>query len=200
MQLELGVTLSLPRGTPDLSTLIIDLENINRLEARMAEIGGATKETAAELMQAFNEGYSELTKAMAKISYEYNQALKNSNKRRGIVLIDIAPEKLKNKGLATSRSPGGSEDLRKAVLDTDEEYLKLLDVLYALEAAYEFLKGKAKSFENAYKTTSNIFYVHNNALGNSHHLRVGVEAPYAGNGVGGVVEWTGTGIGVPRYK
>lgn len=175
MEFEIGSTLSVPRGNPGLQSLMLDLQTVSALEQRMNEISYVTKETAPELMQAFNEGYCEVTRMMSKVSFEYSQATKNLNKRKGIVVLDVAPEVLKEKGLLSNRSPAGSEDLRKAVLDTDVEYLGLLDIVAALEAAYEFLRGKAKGFENAFRTTKAVFDITNSHLGNLHNLRSGAE-------------------------
>lgn len=161
----LGTLLKIPRGTPNMPPLEFELGEVNSLEARKNEISFATKVTAPELMQIFNSGYCMVQRMMAQISFEYTQAVKHANKRKSIVILEVAPVMLQQKGLISKKSPAGNEDLRNAVLNQDQEYLDLTDKVNMLEAAYEFLKSKAKGFEMAYSAAKKIFDVTYTGLG-----------------------------------
>lgn len=178
-------TLILPRGTLGAGELVLQMANLAHIESRKRESAYVNKETAPELMKVFNEGYCEAQRMMVQVSYEYTMALKEANKRRSIVILDKAPTILKEKGLVNARSPGGSEDLRRAVLESDDEYLALQDTVSLLEAAYELLKGKAKGFEQSYLAVKKIYDVSYTGLGNGHNLHNPVES--------------NSGIGKARY-
>lgn len=162
--LELGDFLRIPRGTPNTHPLEFDLKDIEKIELRKSEIAFANKETAPELMQTFNKAYCAVTRMMAQISYEYAQAKKYAEKRKSVVVLDIAPSELNRRNLRSS------EDLRLAVLNIDEEYLGLTDKVDMLEAVYEFLRGKAKGFEMAYHSSKKILDGYGTALGSVHSV------------------------------
>ena len=157
MQIEIGSLLKIPRGTPNLEPMEFELGFLLKAESRKVEISYVNKETAPELLMTFNEAYCAAKRMMNQINLEYINSKKYADHRRAIVILDVVPEVLKSKGLATSRSPGGSEDLRKAVLDLDTEYGGLMDKVAVLETAYEFLNIKAKGFEMAYHSVKKIF-------------------------------------------
>jgi len=164
---ELGSLLKIPRGTPNIQPLEFELKEIEIIEHRKLEIAYANKETAPELMQIFNTAYCAVARMMAQISYEYTQAKKYADKRRSIILLDIAPDILAKRNLKTS------EDLRKAVLDQDEEFLALMDKVSMLEAAHEYLRSKAKGFEMAFQSSKKIFDITSGTLGSAHQLNAG---------------------------
>jgi hypothetical protein len=172
MDLVLGTLLRIPRGTPNMPAMEFELGEVTALENRKNEIAYATKVTAPELMQIFNTGYCSVQRMMAQISFEYTQAVKFANKRKSIVILEVAPIMLQERGLATKKNPAGSEDLRNAVLGQDEEYLSLQDKVHMLEAAYEFLKSKAKGFEMAYSSAKKIFDVTFGGLGAPPNINV----------------------------
>jgi hypothetical protein len=185
---ELGALLKLPRGTPNLAPLEFDLTKIEAVEKRKHEVAYANQETAPELMCVFNEAYCSVTRMMAQVSYEYSQAKKWADRRKSIVLLDVAPEVFKKKNLKSS------EDLRKAVLDGDEEYLTLVDKQAMLEAAHAFLRTKSKGFEMSYQSAKKVFDRYNGSLGShAFNLTMGVEqSPDEPEVIDGV-------IGNPRY-
>lgn len=168
--MELGTLLKIPSGTPGLKALEIDLSEILSIESRQREIAYVNKETAPELMYSFNRAYTEILKNMTKIMFEYNQATKYANKRRSVVLLDVAPEVLKIKGLVSKKSMNGSADLRQAVLDQDDEYLDLLDKVNLLKAAHEYLRSKAKGFEMSYYAVRKVMDSSHGGIGSYHTL------------------------------
>lgn len=163
MQLELGKLLKIPRGSPDLPPMEFELGDVEVIEKRKVEISYATKETAPELMQIFNTGYCMVTRMMAQVSYEYTQAKKWADKRKAVIILDVAPAELERRSMRTS------EDAREAVLNLDPQYELFMDKVNMLEAAYEFLRSKAKGLEMAYQSAKKIFDITHSGLGSIHH-------------------------------
>lgn len=163
--MELGNLLTIPSGNPTADPMFVEMGEVQRLEDRKNEVAFVTKETAPELLETFNNGYCIVTKLMAQVAYEYTKAMEYANRRKSIVILDEAPRILQEKNLTTSRSPGGSEDLRNAVLNMDEEYLKHQDRANQLEAIYDYLKSKAKGFEMAYQAAKKIYETNTGSLG-----------------------------------
>lgn len=151
-----GSTLTVPRGIPGLAPLQIDLQSVYKAESRIPEVAFVTPQKAPELLATFIEAYQLLNQSIVSLDFERSQAERASNRVRATILIDKMPEIIAKKGLATSRSPAGSEDIRKAVLDLDPEYTSSLDKIDALHAAVELLKGKMKSIEMAYTSVKKI--------------------------------------------
>lgn len=187
-------TLILPKGGLNAGELQLNMENLALIESRKREVAYVNKETAPELMKIFNEGYCEAQRMMVQVSYEYTRALKEANKRKSYVILEKAPKILKEKGLVNARSPGGSEDLRRAVLEADEEYLELQEKSTILELAYELLKGKAKGFEQSYLAVKKIYDISYTGLGAGHNLH----SPHPEGGQNRGPDWGG-GIGKARY-
>lgn len=149
--------LIIPSGNPELPDRHIDMVNLYTLEARKQEVAIVNKARAPELMRCFEQGYGLSARAMVGVRLEVNKAKEALDKRKAVVMLDIAPEVLKAKGLTTKASPAGSLELREAVLASDEIYLSLLDRLNRLEAAYELLKVKSKGFEMAFMSVRKIY-------------------------------------------
>lgn len=169
MQIELGTLLRVPRGTANTTPLEFDLKNVFGLEKRKDEARYVNSGTAPELMAVFNDGYCEVKKMMNLVNYEYILAKNAADKRKAIVALDVAPQILKDKGLIRTGAPAGSEDLRKAVLDLDNEHSALMEKVAALEAAYEYLAIKAKGFEMAYHAVKKTYDSVRSGLGDSSH-------------------------------
>lgn len=172
-----GTLLKVPRGTPDLAPMELELGEIAAIERRKIEVAVVNKETAPELMMMFNNAYCDVLRYMSQVSFEYNMAVKYANKRKAVVNLDVAPEIFKQKNLKSS------EDLRNSVLALDEEFLALQDKVYMLEAVYEFLKAKAKGFEMAYHSVKKIYDVTNSSLGDTQHrlsggIKENLTSPY----------------------
>lgn len=167
-----STVISVPRGLPDLVNMEFDLKEILQAEKRKQEAAYVNRDTAQELMHTFNEAYCSVFKIITKISLEYQKAQQEINKRKAIVLLDIAPEELKRRNLVTAKSPGGSEDLRTAVLSLDDKYNALLDRADAIKAFLNFMKIKAKGFEMSYQSVKKVYDSRNMPDGN-HNLRAG---------------------------
>lgn len=157
MELSLGNTLICPAGTPGTADKSFDMKDVYRLEARQQEIATVNKVNAAELMQAFIDGYGHTSRALVQLEWELNQANKYAEERKATVYLEVAPSFLQANGLVRAANPSGSEDQRKAVLARDKEYLALQDRVAMIEAATEFLRLKMKGFEMSYQAVKKVY-------------------------------------------
>lgn len=173
----------------------LDMGKVYAIEQRIAEVAFVTPHKAPELLARFNEAFLDLTRHIPVVKYEQLQAKREANKRRSIVLLDLVPDLLQAKGLATAKSPAGSEDLRKAILDADDEYQDLLRRGEQLDAIVELLEGKLKAIEMAYTSVKKIIGENAYNMNNPN-----LKAP----GDGGVIveqraERSSSGFGKPTY-
>lgn len=146
----MDTSIQLPSGEGGESTQSLSMEAVYTALARIEEIAIVNAHKAPELCACFARAYATLTDHLSRISAEVVKAKNRLAERVAIVTIDEAPRILREKGLISARSPGGSEDLRKAVLEQDAEYKLRRDRLQELEAYYELLSGKQDSAEQAY--------------------------------------------------
>lgn len=152
----LGI-LTIPRGLPGLSPLQLDLGEIIQIETRIQEIAMITPVKAPELMAVFNHAYAELVKMVASVEFELELAKKHANEVKAVVLLDKAPAILKEKGLTTGKSPGGSEDFRQAVLDCDSDWQRAQEKIIQLKCILTLLEGKQKSIDMAYTAVKKVY-------------------------------------------
>jgi hypothetical protein len=174
------ITLAIPRGDMPLSIddpkrmlVTYDVTEIHVAESRKFEIASVTPHKANELMSLFNNAFLSTTKILANARYQHTKAEEAIEKRKGVLIIDIIPGKLLEKGLATARSPAGSEDIRNAFISQDPDYLALCDRRDKIKAVMELFEGKKKFFENSYSSVKKIlgennYAPKNNALSGGH--------------------------------
>jgi hypothetical protein len=139
-----------PSGTTTDPDIEISLVRIRDSEGRQDEVAYVTPIKAPELLTEFNKSWLEIHKAISILENENNKAQKAVDKRKGVLLLEIIPERLKSLGISSTA------DTREAVINTDQEYEDLTARLQQIEAALFFLKGKLKGFENAYTSVKKI--------------------------------------------
>ena len=142
-----GKSLTIPRGTPDLNNITLDMTSIYEAESRLHEVRAVNPVTAPELMGYFNNACNTTTKYLAWVEYEILQAQKFLKLAKSIAILEKAPvayQKQKTDGVKYN------EDFRDAIVNTDPDYQKRLDVLNALTATKVLLEGKVWSFVRAY--------------------------------------------------
>jgi hypothetical protein len=155
-----------PKSDKNEAPVVIDLTNIYKIEGRIQEVAYVNNVKAPELLARFNEVYLELDQHLCMLRYEHLKAKHKSNKVRSIVLLDKVRDYLKEKGLLTANNKAGSEDLRNAVLDQDQEYQDSLEVLDQIKCTIELLEGKQKAFEMAFSSVKKI--IGDSYLGNNY--------------------------------
>lgn len=158
-----------PRGNSNGNPILINIKEILRLESRTDEIQSLTPQKAGELMAVFIRAWRDLHKDVMVLTKERDDAERNCNKVRGRVILDEVPRILKERGLASSRSPSGSEDLREAILSQDESYQEASEKLQYITCVLELLKGKMRSFQMAYEAAKNILKENGNYMLNQHN-------------------------------
>ncbi len=142
--------LKVPDGDGGGRFTLLPMSAIYRAEARIEEIAIINTAKAPELIVCFTRAYATLTDHLAVISTQVVKAQNTVAKRSAIVLLDEVPRILREKGVLSARSPGGSEDQRTAVLEMDPEYQVARDRLQELEAYYALVEGKQDNIERAY--------------------------------------------------
>jgi hypothetical protein len=146
--------LRVPNGTP--KPTILDMRAIAEAEGRIREIAGVNAHKAPELLSMFNRVYLDINDYIRQAKLDQQQATKKMEQRRSVVILDLVPDILTKKGLVRPGSPGGSEDLRNAVLAQDQEFQQAKDEAELAEACYELLKGKQRAIEMAYSSVKKI--------------------------------------------
>jgi hypothetical protein len=106
-----------------------------------------------ELANDFDDGYDAACKLHSRVIYEVEMATIASRKRRAVLLRDELPTVIKDRGLASSRSPVGAEDIRETIYYEDDEFVRLEQYRAALEAIRELLFGKMMSMNRLCKRT-----------------------------------------------
>jgi hypothetical protein len=132
------------------------MRKIHKAEARLVELQSVTKQKAGELFYCFIEAFGDARKYLAQLRGEYGKAKQNTRRIRGIIILDKASDKLKEKGLLSARSPAGSEDMRDSIVETDPEYIETFDRFCQVEAALEHMEGKVEKLKMAYYAISDL--------------------------------------------
>ncbi len=136
--------------------IVFDMELARVAEARVRDISYVKPDTAPELLALFNEAYIVVARYCAQLEYEYQRANSQLERRSAVVLLDEVPAKINEKGLGNTRSPLGSEDIRNAFIQKDEEYQQILESIASLKATKELMYMKLKAFDMAYTSIKKI--------------------------------------------
>jgi hypothetical protein len=144
--MENRLTLTIPNTSID-----IDITDIARIEHRVQEVSGVSKEKAPELLAAFNRAWLQLNSYLALLEKHLLVASRKTRQVRGRLLLDVIPKALEERGLSTSK------DLRDAYLDTDNEYQKALEVEETIQCTIALLRGKQKGIEMAYNSVKKLY-------------------------------------------
>ncbi len=142
--------LTVPSGVDETKDITIDLAAILVSEIRQGEVAFVTPMKAPELLAEFSKSWRDLHQVVVQLGHEKLQADKAAARRRAVIVLEIAPAKLK---LLDIRD---SVDTREAVILTDPDFERLQERADKLAAAVEFLKGKLKAFENAFTSVKKV--------------------------------------------
>ena len=139
-----------------LKTARLDLTMVYAAERRIPEIQLVKRETAGGLLAELMQGYGQANQAFALVIKLLTDTENAVKRRRAMLLLDVVPDKLREKGLATTKNPTGSEDLRNAIIEQDEEYAELQDRKGLLDATRLLIDGKRKNLDMAYTAIKKI--------------------------------------------
>lgn len=130
------------------------LENAER---RLGEVAIVTRYKAPELMSVLNDGYVVAAKARAILARQVALRETALDALRALISLERAPRYLQEQGLATGRSPAGSEDQRKAIIARDPEYQQATNELTELRALMEVYAIRAKALDRAFAAVKAIY-------------------------------------------
>ena len=147
IQNNLGLTeegLIIPRGRKGLDPLSIHLKDIHDIEARIPEIKRSTPITLPDLVTEFTLGILKMSKILAMIELEVNEAKRTLEHDRAVALLEKADADL------TLRKVKSSTDTREASIALNPDVMDSQSRLDALLAVKSFLMGKNNALEMAY--------------------------------------------------
>lgn len=136
-------------GEDNREIVIHGIDEVQAAESRLEDLRRANKSSAPELLSALNNGYLAASRIISHLKFEYTRIARAANKRKAIVMLDVAPTVLKEKNLITARSPAGNEDMRNSVLNCDDEYLEILEKADYIKMAIMLFEGKQEAINNA---------------------------------------------------
>lgn len=143
---ENRLTLSIPN-----TSINIDITSIAKVEQRVMEVSGVSKDKAPELLATFNRAWLELNRYLALLEKHLLIAARKTRNIRGRLLLDEIPQALEAKGLSTSK------DLRDAYLDIHTEYQAALECEENIQCTISLLRGKQKGIEMAYNSVKKLY-------------------------------------------
>jgi hypothetical protein len=130
----------------------IDLQPYFVVESGLEDLASLSVSRAHLLLSDLFRVSFGLAQQLDRVERYHNKAKQETDKRKAVIVIDILPSTLKEKGLA-------SNDLtRQAVIDLDTEYQRLLDQQNDIFSTLKFLKNKFDRFEDAIQTVRSIAY------------------------------------------
>ncbi len=145
-----GTTVKVPGPKPGAPEIVLDLGDIMIAEQRQNEIARVTPIKAPELLSLFNGAWRDVDKFVKELTEARIQAERQLERRRASLLLYEVEEVLKKCDLSSTK------DTRDAAIALDEAYIELQDRVDQITAAGEYLKGKLKSFENAFTSVKKI--------------------------------------------
>jgi hypothetical protein len=157
--------LSISRPQAGLAPLEIDLTLARKAEASLREIAAANSSSSLSLASTFSVAYDSLARAYGALYAEASLATIASRKRRSVVLLDLAAGIAQAKGLASSRSPTGSEDVREAICYADDEFTAIETYRAGIEAAKELVYMKMQAIRMGFDAVRAILKANDGAPG-----------------------------------
>lgn len=139
--------LAMPRGTPGLPPIQLDMSLIYEAESRLTDLKSVNQETGVELSAYYTQACNTVTKYLAWLEYELLAAEKHYGLAKATVILDLMPEaaqKLKESGIKVN------EDVREAMIAKDITCQSQLERLNMLKAVQKLLEGKMHSFTKAH--------------------------------------------------
>lgn len=139
------LSIPLPNG----SSKTFNVKELLFAEAQLADVALASKAKAPYLLDLFNRSMLAARKIATQLLVLKNKAKQNLDQTRSNIILDTVPAYLKEKGGA-QRSPYGSEDIREAIVNTQDSYTKALDLYQQIQATEIWLDDYFQAFKNAY--------------------------------------------------
>lgn len=152
-----GVTLEntlikVPAGDGN-GEVIVNLAEIVKNEARLAEVATVTQITAPELLSTYNEVWLKLHRLTTRLTFERNKADNCLKRAKATAKLLCTDETLRVKGHTKS-----SADLREAIVELDPEVVAAKDRLDTIAVVLSMVEGKREAFYNAYNSVKKLTY------------------------------------------
>jgi len=145
-----GTLITVPPPKSGEQPITINLKDILIAESRQGEVAIVTPMKAPELLALFNAAWRDVDKFVKQLAAAKITAEHEVDKRRAHMLLNEVSEILKSKGIDSTK------DTRDAVIILDTTYQQLQEYVDQVTATCEYLKGKLKSFENAFTSVKKI--------------------------------------------
>lgn len=160
--------LMIPRGTPNLPSIKMDMTEVYRIIGRTSEIERVTPATYGELVTDFNMGMIQLNRIIGIIELELGEAENWLEMAQATALLERVEERLKLKNVKSST------DTREAAVKLDPEVIEATRKRDALKAISSYVGGLKHSLDRAYYSakevtgfTSKDPYLNKNTGGNN---------------------------------
>lgn len=148
--------LRVPRADPALPPLVLDLTEIYLALGRKEEVATVNNHKAPELLSLFNVAYLNASRVLNALQYELVVCEHLIRETKAIILLDRMKGILEKSGLANSRNPLGSEDIRQAVYEMDPEYKRATTLAENLGCYITQVTDWRKCFQNAFDSVKKI--------------------------------------------
>lgn len=145
-----GTTIVVPGGKEGHQDFVLDLGDILIAEQRQNEVASVTPIKAPELLALFNAAWRDVDRMVKQLTAAKIVAEREIVKRQSTMLLEEVSNVLKAKGVDSTK------DTRDAVIALDPTIQARQERADQIVAACEYLKGKLKSFENAFSSVKKI--------------------------------------------
>jgi hypothetical protein len=145
-----------PRADPSLPPLVLDLSEIYVALGRKDEVATVNSHKAPELLSLFNVAYLNSSRVLNALQYELVLCEHLIREIKAIILMDRMKDILEKAGLANSRNPLGSEDVRQSVYERDPEYKRATTLAENLGCYITQVSDWRKFFQNAFDSVKKI--------------------------------------------
>lgn len=135
--------LTFPNPGKSIAPIKLDMSEVNFAEGRVPEIAFVTPTKGPELMSVFSKACFVLGRHVANVYFHHRMAKKRLGDRAAILLIDVIPDKIKEKDLRDN------EQVRQAFLDLDPEYSAAHVAEAQTEATLMLVERKLRDMEGA---------------------------------------------------
>lgn len=142
--------------TVDKAPLTLDMRKIHKARSRLVELCAINRTKAGDFLATVIEAKTQARDYVALVRYQVGRWKAKIKTIRGEIVLDKAPEMLKEKGLSSARSPAGSEDLRDSVVYTSSVHIEATEKLLQAEAALEYLETRVGELTEAYFSAQTI--------------------------------------------
>lgn len=119
---DLAKVVAVPQADPAAPPYVVDLAEVLRACARTPEVAICTVDKAPELSTTLLRAHGRAVEILGRVEFEQNKATTIMNRIEAEIILD-APRTLLERGLTSPKSPAGSEDMRKALVNVDQRYI-----------------------------------------------------------------------------